>query len=170
MLDIVAVIAGLVGAVGMVGVLTVLAWFSWVAVRTRPSSQSALLLCMRRRITRVAWLILAIVLVSATLREVRAASLGLPGVLSLTSLDGADKAFALLSLAAHISLAQLVLAISVVTWRKSSHRSEQRSLNRSSDVGSALVTTFGLAPAMLALVATAAVSYVHLLVHFRYMG
>ena len=153
----VATVALLAGSLCMPLLLATLTWVSWRVLRTRSAAEKDALRALTGRLTAALWAVAVALVATAIVGESHSAAAGLPSLWhpAATASDY-GKALVLLPLGAYLLLAQTVVSLTALTWRLPVFAGRRGS----SDLGTALVSTAGLAASVLASAAIALVALV----------
>lgn len=166
----------------LLAVLATLTWASRTFVRASSSQRHPTQPTLHGAELRTLWATLAVLLVTTLLLETHHPAVTLPDVAGhgaetalphaweFATATGADRAYAVLLLAGYVCLAQILIAVVVLTRRHSQLATARRIgpiRAGPADHGAALVATFALLVAVIAVAPTGAVSYLHLQAHLH---
>lgn len=163
-LDFAMIILNLLSGAVLLALLCVLTRVGWAVIQAgATTTRLHLLRTARRRLVPALWVALFVFAATGTYGEVHGISMGLPNIWEVTTAKQ-FRAYALLSLGAYLSIAQVFLGLGLLT-RGAQMASNQRRGGGSSDLVAALVSTLSTAAGLFAVLAMAAVGYVQLLAH-----
>ena len=156
--DAVAMIVLLAGSLCMFLLLATLTWLSWRVLRARFATEKDALRALGSRLIAALWAVAVVLVGSIIFLETHSAAAGLPSVFSpgATTSDY-GRALVLLPIGAYLLLAQAVVGLTSLTWRLPPFAAK-----RGSDLGTALVSTSGLAASLLALATIALIGFLRL--------
>jgi hypothetical protein len=173
----VATVALLAGSLCMPLLLATLTWVSWRVLRTRSVAEKDALRALTGRLTAALWAVAVALVATAIVLESHSAAAGLPSLWhpAVTASDY-GRALVLLPLGAYLLLAQTVVSLTALTWRlpmfqrrgsaeapaRVSRNANFAGRRRTSDLGTALVSTAGLVASVLASAVIALVAVLRL--------
>jgi hypothetical protein len=154
----VAMIVLLAGGVCMILLLATLTWLSWRVLRARFAAEKDALRALGNRLIAALWAVTVVLVATIIFQETHSAAAGLPSVFSpRATASDYGRALVLLPLGAYLLLAQAVVGLTALTWRLPPFAAK-----RGSDLGTALISTSGLAASFLSLATIALISFLRL--------